>query len=266
MRDLVVRHLKLLWAFFSNSLTRDMEFKANFLSMLVVDAIYYGSHFLFFAIIFSYVDSLLEFTRADVIVFLVITFLMDTIYMLFIAENLGHLNRNIVKGDLDFVLLKPVNAQFFSSFRYFNSYAALSIIILSFMLWFACENSGRDIGLINVLTFTPSFLMGVAIYYSIDFMIGSLAFWFKNFSMAGWLSHEVMKFSMRPDTIYSGILRKTLFSILPMALVSSVPARMMLYGPSAKYLVVQLIMTIIFLILVRVVWVRGLARYESASS
>jgi len=266
MRDSVVRNIKLLWAFFSNSLTRDMEFKANFISMIFVDAVFYGAHFLFFSIIFSFVDSLMEFTKGDVTVFLVVTFMMDTVFMLFLAENVGKLNRMIVKGDLDFVLLKPVNSQFFSSFRYFNTYASFSIFILMFLLWSAVTASGREVGIMNIAAFTISFIFGIMIYYAVDIMIASLAFWFKNFSMAGWLSHEVMKFSMRPDTIYSGLLRKTMFSLLPMALISSVPTRMLIYGPDIKYLGVQFVVVIVFLIIARIVWVRGLLRYESASS
>jgi len=262
----VGRYLKLLGAFFSNSLTRDMEFKANFFGLLFVDFVYYGSYLLFFNIIFSYVDSLLEFTKADVMVFLVITFLMDTLYMFAFAGNLGKLNRMIVRGDLDFVLLKPVNSQFFISFRYFNSYALLSVVILSVLLWVTGVNSGREISLINVGFFLFSFGMGLAILFSVDFIIASLAFWFKNFSVGGWLSHEILKFSSRPDTIYTGLLRKTMFTFVPMALISSVPARMLLYGPRLDYFVIQMIVSSLFLVVARIVWTRGLRLYDSASS
>ncbi len=243
-----------------------MEFKANFLGMLFVDTIYYGSHILFFTIIFSYVDSLLEFTRSDVMVFLVITFLMDTVYMFAFAGNLGKLNSMIVKGDLDFVLLKPVNSQFFISFRYFNSYALVSLVILGALLAVTCVNTGREIPPENVMVFLISFGFGLGIFFSVDFMIASLAFWFKNFSVGGWLTHEIIKFSYRPDTIYSGWLRKTLFTIIPMALVSSVPTRMLLYGPNWNYLAVQAVISALFLLGARVVWLRGLRLYDSASS
>ena len=266
MRDLVVRYLKLLGAFFSNSLTRDMEFKANFIGLMLVDLVYYGSHLLFFTIIFGYVESLGEFTKADVMAFLVVTFLMDTIYMFALAGNLGKLNRMIVKGDLDFVLLKPVSSQFFISFRYFNTYAIVSLVILTVLLWLTAGNTGREIDLLNILLFIFSFGLGLGIFFSIDFIIASLAFWFKNFSVGGWLTHEVLKFSSRPDTIYMGWLRKTLFSFIPMALVSSVPTRMLIFGPNWTYLAVQIIVAGSFLIAARVVWLKGLTLYESASS
>jgi len=51
-----------------------------------------------------------------------------------------------------------------------------------------------------------------------------------------------------------------------MALVSSVPARMLLYGLDVKLLILQISISLIFLLFTILVWKRGLLRYESASS
>ena len=235
------RYLSLWWSFFQNSLTRDMEYKANFLGGLFIDVIFYGIQFFFFSVIYSYVEALGVFSREDVIIFLIVTFLVDTFYMFFFAGNVFNLNRWMVRGDLDFFLLKPVHSQFMVSFRYVKSYAIVSIGILS--AW-----------LISL------------ILYSVDFIISASCFWLKNFSVAGWLSHEVIKFSTRPDTIYTGILRKILFSAVPMVLIASIPTRTLLYGPDYRYLSWQIIITLVFFLSTRVIWKRGLLRYESASS
>ena len=256
-----------LWkSFFNNSLTRDMEFKANFLGGLLIDFIYYGIHFFFFSIIYSFVDSLGVFSRHDVIIFLVITFLADTVYMFFFAGNLFNLNRWMVRGDLDFFLLKPVNSQFMVSFRYTKSYALMSIFILTALLGYLVYSHPLEIYFINWVTFVFSFFLGIIIWYGVDFIISSSCFWFRNFSVAGWLSHEILKFSMRPDTIYTGLLRKTLFSIVPMAMIASVPARILLYGPEITYLSGQIIIALFFFFMTKLIWKKGLIRYESASS
>jgi len=243
-----------------------MEFKANFIGGVLVDFVFYGSYLLFFKIVFGYVDSLLEFSREDVTVFMIITFLVDTIYMFFFAGNLGRLNRLVVRGDLDFVLLKPVRSQFFVSFRYFYSYGMISIVILTVALIIFCMNMSRDISALNIVFFIYSFILGIILFYSLDFNIVSMTFWFRNFTVGGWLSHEIMKFSMRPDTIYTGWLRKTLFTFVPMALVASVPARMLLFGPDIKFLALQTFVTIVFFGSTFIVWKYGLEKYESASS
>ena len=269
MKDLVDninKYIKIWIALFSNSLTRDMEFKSNFIGGIIVDFVYYGMHLFFFSIIFSYVDSLLEFTKDDVIIFLVITFLTDTFYMLFFSGNLMKINQLIVKGDLDFFLLRPINSQFLISFRYVKSYTLLSVLILGFLLIKLIFESTRDITFYNFIFFNFSFSMGLIIWASIDFCISCLSFWFKNFSTGGWLSHQLLKFSQRPDTIYTGWLRKSLFTFLPMAFITSVPTRTLLYGPSKNYLLGQILITLFFLFLTRLIWKKGLEKYESASS
>jgi len=243
-----------------------MEFKANFIGSLIVDAIYYGAHYFFFSIIFSYVDMLGQFTADDVKIFLVITFLADTVYMMVFSGNLFTLNRMIVTGDLDFALIRPVNGQFMVSFRFVKSYAIISLIILGLLLSKLVTENQNEILIQNVILFIISFFIGQTVWYSIDFMIGCLAFWFKNFTVGGWLSHEFLKFAERPDSIYTGLLRKSMFTILPMALLSSIPARMLLYGPGWDYLFWQIFIAIVFLSLSRIVWKTGIKKYESASS
>ena len=44
---MVPRYINLWTAFFKNSLTRDMEFKMNFVGDLFIDTIFYGSMYFF---------------------------------------------------------------------------------------------------------------------------------------------------------------------------------------------------------------------------
>ena len=137
MEDMVRRYLSLWGSFFQNSLTRDMEFKANFLGGLFVDIAYYGIQFFFFSVIYSYVEALGVFSKEDVMIFLIVAFMADTFYMFFFSGNLFHLNRLMVRGDLDYFLLKPVHSQFMVSFRYVRSHAIISLIILCNLLIFS---------------------------------------------------------------------------------------------------------------------------------
>ena len=260
------RYLRLWGSFFANNLTRDMEYKANLIGGIAVDVIFYSVQYFFFSIIYSYVDTLGSFTREDVMVFLIITFISDSFYMFIFAGNIFPLNRLVVQGDLDFVLLKPINSQFLVSFRYVRSHAIFSIIILLLMLVRQTHMHSLEIGIMNYVFFFISFLCGLVIWYALDFLISCLTFWFRNFSVGGWLSHEILKFSSRPDSIYTGLTRKLLFSLIPMALVSSVPTRILLYGLDIKLLMYQIIISLGFVVATFWIWKRGLLRYESASS
>ena len=119
---------------------------------------------------------------------------------------------------------------------------------------------------INFIVFIPSFIMGILIFYTIEFIISCLVFWYRNFSLGGWLSSELLKYSRRPDGIFKGVFRKVIFSIFPMAMISSVPARMLIFGPDYQLLFLQILIVITLLLFSRFIWTRGLKLYESASS
>ena len=104
------------------------------------------------------------------------------------------------------------------------------------------------------------------IWYSIDFMIHSLSFWFKNFSVAGWFSNNVKQFSMKPDSIYFGALKNLLLSIVPMAMIASIPVRFLIYGFKLDLFILQVTICIAFFIGARYFWLKSLVKYESASS
>ena len=68
MKHTALRFIRLWLAFFRNSLTRDMEFKMNFIGNLFIDSIFYGSLFFFFSVIFSYVGELGDFSKEQLVV------------------------------------------------------------------------------------------------------------------------------------------------------------------------------------------------------
>jgi len=266
---MVVRYLHLWFSIFRYSLSRDMEYKTNFIGSLFVDAIYYIVWYYFFEIIYSKTTMLGDFDREAILVFLIATFFTDSLFMM-LFDGAGYLREHIRTGSLDFILLRPVNSQFLISFRYIKSYTLVSLLILSIILYnILIAFHPNSLNILNISLFIISISMGVLIWYSFEFIIASLTFFLRDFRSGGWLGHEIMKFSMRPDSIYRGFMRKILFTILPMALVSSVPARLLLYGLTAqnqKYLIAQIIVVSILLISTRIVWKVGLKRYESAQS
>ena len=269
MRLSVRRYLSLWYSIFKYSLSRDMEYKTNFIGSLFVDSIYYITWYYFFEVIYSKTTMLGDFDREAILVFLIATFFVDTLFMM-LFDGAGYLKEHIRTGSLDFILLRPVNSQFLISFRYIRSYAIVSFSILFFILINVLQLfHPNSLNFINLILFFISLMLGVIIWYCIEFIMSCLTFYFRDFRTGGWLTHEIMKFSMRPDSIYTGLVRKILFTLLPMALVASVPSRILLYGMNStnlKYFSIQLLIVLILFCLTRIFWKNGMIRYESAQS
>ena len=264
---MVSRYFNIWKAFFRNTLSRDMEFKMNFILEIFIDAIYYLSLFFFFKIIFQFTQSLGDFNQDAVIIFLIALYLSDSLYVFILGGNVFNINNAVKQGDLDFILLKPVNSQFFISFRYINTYSLISIFILSVLIVrLSYLYHGNIFYFYNYIFFVLSLVLGVVIFYSFEFIIASLVFWFRNFSYAGWLAGELTKYSRRPDSIYKNFFRKTLFTVFPMAMIISVPSRFLIFGVNLKLFFLQFSIAMFFLWLTSYIWNKGLIKYESASS
>ena len=69
MRLMVARYLSLWFSIFRYSLSRDMEYKTNFVGNLFVDGIYYIVWYYFFEIIYSKTSMLGDFDREAILVF-----------------------------------------------------------------------------------------------------------------------------------------------------------------------------------------------------
>ena len=266
---MVLKYLHLLSSIFKYSLSRDMEYKTNFVGSLFVDAIYYSTWYYFFEIIYSKTTMLGDFDREAILVFLIATFFTDTLFMM-LFDGAGQLREHIRTGSLDFILLRPVNSQFLISFRYIRSYTIVSLFALSIILYnILIAFHPNSLNILNITLFIVSLFLGTLIWYCFEFITSCLTFYFRDFRTGGWLTHEIMKFSMRPDSIYQGFIRKILFTILPMALVASVPSRLLLYGftiQNQKYFIAQIIVVSILLCSTRILWKVGLKKYESAQS
>ena len=102
---MVNRYFTIWKAFFRNTLSRDMEFKLNFIFEMFIDAIYYLSLFFFFKIIFQFTQSLGEFNQDAVVIFLITLYIADSLYVFFLGGNVFNINTVVKQGDLDFILL-----------------------------------------------------------------------------------------------------------------------------------------------------------------
>ena len=162
---MVNRYFKIWMAFFRNTLSRDMEYKMNFVFEIFIDAIYYGSLFFFFKIIFQFTDQLGDFNQDAIMIFLVTMYIADSLYVLFLGGNVFEINNNVKSGDLDFILLKPINSQFFISCRYVNTHAIISIFILTMLLIKLTYTYHGNILLItNFIFYILSLVLGMFIF------------------------------------------------------------------------------------------------------
>jgi ABC-type uncharacterized transport system permease subunit len=81
------------------------------------DILWYAAQLSIFEVLFRHISQLNGWTLPTIRVFMGILFVTDSIFMFFFQVNLDQLGTKIRRGDLDLLLAKPVNSQWFLSLQ-----------------------------------------------------------------------------------------------------------------------------------------------------
>lgn len=259
------RYLRIFWSFFVAGFKSEMEYRVNILLRFVVDALWYVIQVVVFEVLFLHVDRVGVLTHADMRVFLGVLFSVDAIQMIFFHDNLNQISENVRKGDMDFLLMKPVNSQFMVSLKKISFANVLNLVLaLSWLGWAVLQIPQVEWWqVVELFILLPC---GALIFYGMRFMFCSLAVVFTQSDSFMHVWFQFYKLGMRPDSIYNPWVRMVLMTFLPVSLIASVPSRVIL-DPSAPWLALWVVvMAVVVLWLSHRVWNYLLKFYTSASS
>lgn len=261
----IFKYLKIYRGFFRASFTADLEYRANFITRIVTDIFWYLAQITVFEVLYRHTDTIGTWNIDQTRVFLGIIFVVDALYMVFISENLDRFSEKVRKGELDLLLAKPVNSQFMVSLQRANT-AILGNLVLgvSWLVWSLSNLPGFDaIRLLWLLVLIPA---GVTIAYCCRFFFAATAVIFTRSENLQFLWYQIYKLGMRPDSIYNPWVKLVLMSLLPVAMIASVPARSIVEEPSPGLFLWAIVLSGLLLWLTQRFWKMCLKFYSSASS
>src|SRR3989344_4383540 len=111
------RYLKIFWAFFTNSLIREMQFRSHFWIYVIVNLIWAGLALATFKFIFGQINQVGDWTFPAILLLTAVFYLFDRFFQFLFETNFHRFNFLVNSGDLDLILTKPLSAQFFISLR-----------------------------------------------------------------------------------------------------------------------------------------------------
>ncbi len=261
-----MRHLRLWRRFFAQAVVRETHYRAHFLTTLLVGLVQLGLGIVPTLLLFGFTEEVHGWSRAEVIalvgVFQVVTGLMAT----FIAPNLNRMTRYLTEGELDAVLLRPVSSQFYLTFRWINvaelSNVASGIIVLVFGL----VQAGLTPNVGQVLQSIVLAGCGLVLLTAVWSAMVYLAFWLQSVGPIGVVYLNMVEAGRYPLTFFPVAVRSFLTFVFPVAFATTYPVQALAgdlgWGPVA----LGIGLSAIAVLLIRLLWQRGLRTYASASS
>ena len=262
----MTRYVRLYLYFLRFSFSRAMEFRLDFFFRIVMDVVYYAINLIFFAVIYRHTSALGGWDLDQIYVFVCGFLLVDAIHMTVFSNNMWWLPIFINKGDLDYYLVRPVSSLFFLSLRDFAANSFVNLLIAIGLLIWALARYPHPVSTSSLLVYCGFLLAGAVVYYLLHVSFLIPVFWIHSHRGLGELFFGLSKLMERPHQIYLGWVRVLLMTLLPFAVIASVPAHTLFEGLNLAHVVhVSLVIAGLFAFVVWF-WNRGLAAYSSASS
>ena len=260
------RYARLYLAFAKNSFLNALEYRLSFTIWSVATICYAVVYVASVQIIFGHVQTIGGWRMEQMLVLAATVMIVDGIVESIFGENMNALSGLINRGELDFVLSKPVNTRFYVSTRKFDWDPLVQVVIGGGVLWYAIGLLAEPVSWYGALLYLVMVVCACLIAYSLWFIIISITFWVGRLNNVGHLYYNLIETARIPTDVFRGLLRLGLTFILPVAFIAMVPSQALMGLLSPAFALTACAMTAGLLVLSHLFWKLALTKYSSASS
>ena len=183
-----------------------------------------------------------------------------------LSPSLMQVVEHVRKGTLDFVLLKPADAQLLVSLSKIEPWRVIDFIGAGVIFTYAFRQIGHRPALTDLLLAAALLFAAVLVLYSIAILVVSIAFVAVRVDNLLYLFQSVFDVARWPSSVFRGALAMIFTYVLPLALMTTYPALALLGKLTSRTALGALLGALVFAALARLIWLSSIRRYTSASS
>jgi ABC-2 type transport system permease protein len=257
---------RIAWIFFRINILNELQYRINFFVQLLKSLVAMATGLIGLEVLFSHTTTLAGWKQPELIAVLGIYTLMGGLINATIQPNMQEILNDVQQGTLDYILMKPADAQLQVSVRKTQIWAATDMLLGLGVLIYALVLMQVGIGILQALLFVGLLGLGGLMIYSFWLIMTTGAFWIVRMDSILELFNGVYAAGRYPVTIYPTWLRTGLTFLVPVAFAVTVPAEAVTNRLDGMTLVEALVVTVVLLAVARWFWVFGLKHYGGASA
>lgn len=267
------RYFSILTLFWSTSLAGELEYRANFVLACVTSIGNLAGSIFAVWIFYDKLALLGGYNFDEAMIILGFFIFLDGVANTVMRQNLSRIVQHVRMGTLDFILLKPLDTQFWLSSRNCSPWGLPNICFGLGLIFYGGTRSGFAVE--NYLMGIVPLMFGLVMLYSLWFILGSTSIWFVKVSNITHVLYQLLEAGRFPVTAYPPLYKIFFTFVIPVGFLTTFPAEMMIGRPDFEQLVGQNRWTLLFiagvmaatlLMISRMWWRFALRYYTSASS
>jgi ABC-2 type transport system permease protein len=262
----VRRHGRLYWAFVRASLQREIEFRANFWAKVGQNLVWLVFFFLILKVFYGQTTSIAGWTEGRSFLLFATCYIMASITGAVFGWSVQEIPTLVRMGTMDYVLVKPVDSQFWVSVRLFNFDQLGSFAASVAMLGYGLRMEHLTPTLLGTLMYIVLTLSSVLLFYSLELAMMTLGIWLVKVENLWVLGESIFQVARFPIDVFPFSLRWAFFYMVPMAFIATVPTRALFGAVTPGLFFLGIGWSVVAFWASRRFWKFALTHYTSASS
>lgn len=255
------RELRFVRHLIAFNLASAMEYRAAFISQIAGMFLNNGIYFVFWLLFFQKFGTVRGYNTREVYLLFAIVALGYGIAMICARNTSFMMAELIAQGRLDYYLVLPRNLLLHVIFSRMEVSA-----IGDFTFGLVAYGFTGLFHPLEILLFLVSSLLAAMVFVGYGIITGSLAFFMGNAQQLSMqASNATLTFALYPNTLFAGISRFLLYTLIPAAFVGAVPVNIVV-GRNGQLLALLALVVVLLWTIGTTLFYLGLRRYESGSA
>lgn len=219
-------------------------------------------------VLFGQVSQVRGWDLPATLILLGVYLIAEALRRLFIGpglDSLAGLSGDLWTGRLDFTLLRPVDTQFLVTFREWRFLALFDLLLGLGVVAYGVRDAGGTPTAAQAASFALALGAGIVVLYAVLLAFTALVFWSPGL-MLTWVFGGIMQMARYPTGLYPGWLRLILTWVVPVGVITTVPAEALTGRLPPGMLAGSVVLALALLLGASALFRLGLRRYASASS
>lgn len=212
------------------------------------------------------VKSVFGWTRNEMILIAASYNIIIAIFHFLFSRNFDRFSYMVDRGDLDILLVKPVESQFLVSFWIISYPNVVRILVSLLALVYLLIKMHIIVSLSNIIGFLALTVFSIILLYAIWFLVSTLIIWFPRLSNLVDILYNLNGISRLPPDIIYGLRSFMLLFLIPFALTIAIPTKALINKVLGGDILQLVLISVILFWLSRRFWRFALRYYTSASS
>ncbi|MFA5136632.1 MAG: ABC-2 family transporter protein [Patescibacteria group bacterium] len=258
--------MRLYRALFRFNIQNLIVYRAHFINSTISTVGWGVFQYVWIELLTIRTKSAFGWSKQELVTLAILYIIIIGIFHFFFSRNFDRFSRIIDKGELDFLLIKPVDSQLIATTHIHNYPNLIRVILGVFFLMIYTRSNNLFFTIQGWIGLVVLAFFGIMLLYSLWLFYCTLLIWFPRLTNVVEFLYTINGMARYPAEMIRELRNFVLFFLLPFSISIATPAKVLVRGAWDGDILFLIGLSGMFFILTRVFWKYALQHYTSASS